>query len=142
MTPANERFTLALRSIESDDDDLQAKLYDLIDTIPPEEKKEEFVSTMFAFFERFPDSDHGSPGPFVHFIEAWVGYETELELSVRRKPTPHTVWMINRVLNAPSSSSQRERWMDLLRSVESHPNSTELTIFEAKKFLTHQNEKG
>lgn len=45
--------------------------------------------------------DFGMPGPLVHFVEKFFrnGYEELLLDSVRRHPTPHTLWMVNRIAN-------------------------------------------
>jgi hypothetical protein len=43
---------------------------------------------MFNVMERPPDADLGSPGPLVHTLERWRGYEPELVNSVRRRMLP------------------------------------------------------
>ncbi|MBQ4220938.1 MAG: hypothetical protein II666_15450 [Butyrivibrio sp.] len=54
---------------------------------------------LFVFMENNPNIDYGMPGPIVHFMESYYkkGYEDELLKSVKRKPTQHTVWMLNRI---------------------------------------------
>jgi hypothetical protein len=47
-------------------------------------------------------------------LESWPGrYEALLAESVRRKPSPLTVWMVNRILNARSPDA--DAWLTLLR---------------------------
>lgn len=60
------------------------------------------VPAFFDLMERHPDADLGSPGPVVHFVERFLsnGYEEHLLDSVRRKPTPLTVWLLHRVANS------------------------------------------
>src|ERR1700722_19323310 len=55
---------------------------------------------LFRTMERLDGVDLGTPGPLVHTLESWPGrYEKLLAESVRRKPTPLSVWMVNRILN-------------------------------------------
>src|ERR1051326_2638174 len=52
---------------------------------------------LFKTMERLDDVELGTPGPLVHTLESWPGkYEALLKESVARKPSPLTVWMINR----------------------------------------------
>jgi hypothetical protein len=55
---------------------------------------------MFDLMERLDDVDLGSPGPPVHALESTeAAYEPHLVASIRRKPSPVSVWMVNRILN-------------------------------------------
>ena len=49
--------------------------------------------------EDFPEADFGQPGPLTHFVEGFYksGYEELLYQSIKRKPTLHTIWMVNRI---------------------------------------------
>lgn len=59
------------------------------------------VEPILRLMERNEDADFGTPGPFVHFVETFYrsGYEDKLLESIRRKPTSHTLWMLNRIVN-------------------------------------------
>lgn len=61
----------------------------------------EYIRPILELMENYPELDYGMPGPLVHFMEAFYGngYEDLLLYSIRRKPTMHTLWMANRVLN-------------------------------------------
>jgi hypothetical protein len=92
---------------------------------------------MFDLMERLDDVDLGSPGPLVHALESTGnGYEPRLEASVRRKPSPLSVWMVNRILNA--DRADRRSWLDLLTEAASHPLASEATHADARAFLAHQ----
>src|SRR6516162_9704915 len=67
------------------------------------------VDPVLSFLEEHPDVDVGSPGPLVHFVEQFSGekYEAKLLKSVHRKPTAHTLWMLNRVINSIKDPAQR-----------------------------------
>ena len=59
------------------------------------------IEPIFRTMEKFPETDFGSPGPFVHALEFFAGhYETYLFESLKRRPTPLTIWMLNRIINA------------------------------------------
>ena len=93
---------------------------------------------LFRTIERLGDADLGSPGPLVHALESWRGgYEPFLAESVRRKPTPLSAWMLNRLLNARPPDAGA--WLDLLRSIAPHPMASDETKAAAAGFLEYQN---
>ena len=95
------------------------------------------VPAMYRTMERLDDVELGSPGSIVHTLESWSGgYETLLAQSVRRKPTPLSVWMVNRILNAGPPDA--ESWLAALRSVLDNPNASEETKAGAMSFLEYQ----
>ena len=69
------------------------------------------VEPLLLFMERHPLSDFGMPGAIVHYVEQFYknGYEDLLIASVIRRPTLHTVWMINRIKNAGENSDKYEK---------------------------------
>ena len=69
----------------------------------------EAVDDVLAFMEQHPDIDFGAPGPLAHFIERFYGsdYKTALLASLVRKPTQHTVWLLNRVINGEREPDTR-----------------------------------
>jgi hypothetical protein len=92
---------------------------------------------LFRTMERLDGVDLGTPGPIVHTLESWRGsYEVLLRGSVQRKPTPHSVWMINRILNA--SPPDADSWLDLLRSVADNPAASAETKTQAEEFVRYQ----
>ena len=68
--------------------------------------------------EEFPDADFGQPGPLTHFVETFYsnGYEELLCQSLKRRPTVHTVWMLNRIINVPKLAN-KETYVALLNEV-------------------------
>jgi hypothetical protein len=95
----------------------------------------ESVSVILKFMEEQPAFDFGTPGPLVHFVEKFYGrgYEAELLASIARKPTSHTIWLLNRVINGTKQPAERERLVNALRQAESHPASDA----QAKRQATH-----
>lgn len=96
---------------------------------------------MFGLLERFPAEDFGAPGPLVGALEEMPGYEELLRESVARKPTQHTVWMVNRILNSPLDEATRAAWTALLESVLRHPEADGEARESAVQFLEFQRAK-
>lgn len=95
------------------------------------------AAVLFRTMERLDGSELGTPGPLVHTLEAWGGqYEAFLVESVSRKPTPLSVWMVNRILNG--NAPNREAWLSLLRRAEHHPAASDVTRAQARDFLQFQ----
>lgn len=92
---------------------------------------------MFGVMERLDQSRLGTPGPLVHTLEKWRGgYELFLAESLRRKPSPLTVWMANRILNL--NPPDAATWMTLLQSVADHPAASEESKRQAARYLVYQ----
>ena len=107
-------------------------------TLPQPERA---VPALFDVMERMPDADLGSPGPLVHTLERMRGhYESELVESIKRRPTPLALWMVNRILNGTGNPEQRQFYMDLLRFAAEHPAASGSAKYEAQHFIQHQTE--
>ena len=85
--------------------------------------------------ERHPLTDFGRPGPIVHFVERFYkkGYEEELLLSLKRMPTLHTVWMLNRLING---TDQAEVYLNLLKEISENASYDKEIREEALHFLS------
>ncbi|MCI9588094.1 MAG: hypothetical protein HFF60_09025 [Oscillospiraceae bacterium] len=92
------------------------------------------VEPLLLFMERHPLSDFGMPGAIVHYAEQFCkkGYEDLLAVSVARRPTLHTVWMLNRVKNAGEDAGKYEQ---LLRDILERPDVEEEIKNSVKEFL-------
>lgn len=92
------------------------------------------VPILLRTLERLDGVDLGTPGPLVHTLESWRGvYEPHLADSVRRNPTPLTVWMVNRILNSKPSDSFA--WIETLRDVAENAAASEEARTVAREFL-------
>jgi hypothetical protein len=94
----------------------------------------EVVEPILRFMEAHPGVDFGVPGPLVHLVETFHGYEDQLVTSVSRKPIAHTVWMLNRVLNDTDDPSDRCRLIALMKTVETHPEADTATRERARHY--------
>ncbi|WP_410816662.1 hypothetical protein [Micromonospora sp. 050-3] len=130
----------ALEVLDFDVMRLDANGSDQLDAICAElaerDDPQQWAPLLYALMERLDTADLGSPGPLVHTLETWRGYRRMLVESLRRKPTPLTVWMANRVLNGnPPDAPQ---WLRLLQEAASHPMASPHVQADARDFLTYQ----
>jgi hypothetical protein len=115
------------------------RLYHLCDEMREINDASTCAPVMFHTMERLDDIELGTPGPLVHTLESWRGaYEALLAESIQRKPSPLTVWMVNRILN--TRPSEADAWLALLRIAMSHPSASEATKADAADFLRRQTE--
>lgn len=93
------------------------------------------VESLLLFMERHPLSDFGMPGAIVHYVEQFYknGYEDLLIASVTRRPTLHTVWMVNRIKNAGENSDKYEK---VLNDILTKQDVEEEIKTSAKEFLS------
>ena len=114
------------------------RLYDLVEELFETPNPEQAMDAMFRMMERLPDSDLGTPGPLVHGLERFKDYEPRLIESVRRLPTPLSVWMVNRILNTPLPQPRREFLLSLLEEAFAHPEINDELRQDILGFLEHQ----
>lgn len=74
------------------------------------------IEPLLRFMERHPLTNFGMPGAIVHYVEQFYkkGYEDLLIASIQRRPTLHTVWMVNRIKNTGENS---DRYIDILTAI-------------------------
>lgn len=103
----------------------------------------EVVAPILRFMEEHPSIDFGAPGPLVHFVERFYrrGYEDHLVESVLRRPTAHTVWMLNRVVNGTKEPDARERLISVMRRARVHPLADADTKNDVIHFLERLGER-
>lgn len=113
---------------------------EILSKVREEEDSFEYVSYLLQLMEENPDLDFGVPGPAVHFVEKFFqkGYEELLLESVTRRPTLHTLWMLNRIINSPALKD-KEKYLDALKSISENENESDLVREEARSFLSYQN---
>ena len=114
---------------------------DVLSSIINEDDSIEYVDKLLLFMENNPDIDYGMPGPIVHYMEKYYnnGYEELLYNSIKRKPTVHTLWMLNRILNSPILK-EREKYLLVLKHV-ADDNESDIIKEHANMYLQHQMKK-
>ena len=90
------------------------------------------VEPLLQFIERHPVSDFGMPGEIVHYLESLEGYEDKLVDSINRRPTLHTVWMINRIKN---TGENYEKYTKILNGVLERKDIEDEIKESVKEFL-------
>ena len=97
----------------------------------------EATEPILRFMEEHPTVEFGMPGTLVHFVERFYqkGYEAKLLESIERRPTAHTVWMLNRLINGAKSASTREQLIAVMEQAKNHPQSDAETVRRIARFL-------
>ncbi len=99
-----------------DTDDFEYIMDDCIMKLQEQNAGIEAVLPLLQLMERHPMYDFGMPGAIVHFVERFYkkGYEELLIDSVERRPTMHTVWMLNRLING---SDNKLDYIEVMKKV-------------------------
>ena len=94
----------------------------------------EAVTPLLQLMERHPLEDFGMPGAIVHFVERFYknGYEKLLIESIERRPTLHTVWMLNRIING---SDNHAEYINLMNSILERKDVEDEIKNSIKEFL-------
>ena len=58
--------------------------------------------------------------------------------SIERQPTPHTVWMLNRVINGKHDPQERRAILSVMERVVQHPAADAFTRERAADYLEFQ----
>jgi hypothetical protein len=124
----------------ADDIEAEETLYQLVDLLDDVDDPSSVFPAVFRFFERNDGAEIGNPGPLVHFLEQWYPrYVDPLAESVRRAPVPHTLWMVNRILNDSAiGEPMRASLMELLEQTKNSSAADEGIRKSAANFLRFQ----
>ena len=115
---------------------------EVIEKIKKETNAFEYIAPMLRLMEENPNLDFGDPGPMVHFMESYYrkGYERILAESIKRKPTVHTIWMLNRILNDPNLSD-RQIYTDALNELTTRTDLDKSVAEAIQMCVSRQNNK-
>lgn len=117
------------------------ELYLLTQDLNEAENPGQFVRPIFELIEKYPIMEAGTPFPVVHFLEK-QNYKGALLDSLARKPTPMTVFMLNRILNVTEEElSEYENLLVLMKEIADNPNVDTNTQKEASDFYDYQMQK-
>lgn len=99
------------------------------------------VEPILKLMEKHDYIDFGMPGPLAHFVETFYrkGYEAKLIESLKRRPTEHTLWMLNRIINGVEGE-QRESLLQLLDEILARPDLRDNAREAAKEFRAQHKE--
>jgi hypothetical protein len=124
---------------EGNDADTQ-RLYELVDDLKLVGRSPTHVRAILrGVAESHPMAHFGSPGPLVHYVETFPGFEDvlfELAVSV---PTHHFLWMLGRCVNGGGDLGDKAA--EILRAHFLGPNVPEALRQHAASFLAAQETK-
>lgn len=99
----------------------------------------ETVTPILEIMERHPLDDFGMPGAMVHFAESFgEEYKPLLISSLKKRPSMHTVWMLNRCING---SADKAEYIDLLKEISERTDIEKEIRESAGDFYKFQLEK-
>ncbi|MFT3962822.1 hypothetical protein [Propionivibrio sp.] len=98
-------------------------------------EKTNIVEGIFLFLEGHETTDIGNPGPLVHFAESlpYGSYKKLLFESLLRKPTGHSIGMLNAMINGAKTDGERLQLLNAMRAASMHY----LASAEAKGLAIH-----
>ena len=101
---------------------------------------DEMLVPVFQLMEKYPLIDWGMPGAFVHLLESanYSLYSQCLIESLNRQPTMHTVWMLNRQLNAVDEP-EKIKYITVMQNIVDNNDLPIEIRNSAKSFLDYQN---
>ena len=138
-------ITAELESIPTDEE-FESRSYELAETWISRDIGIDAVRPILLFMESHPQIDYGGPGPLVHFMERHYksdeGYRTTYEElvveSIRRRPTAHTVFLLNRLINGSKEAEKKQRFIAIMAEARTNPSANSATIEAIKDFLAFQ----
>ena len=117
-------------------DDFEYDSEDIISEMEAEGAGFETIDSLLGIMERHPLDDFGMPGAMVHFIERFYPeFPPLLIASVKRAPSLHTVWMLNRCINGAKDKSEL---LSVLEGVINNENADIAVRDKAKEFFEYQ----
>lgn len=121
-------------------DDFETSSSDLVDRWESLNVGFEAIEPILRFMEENPSIEFGTPGALVHFVEKFYrnGYEQKLLESVSRKPTSHTAWMLNRLINGEKASVEKRRLVNAMMQAKLNPLADPEALDQINRFLERQ----
>lgn len=135
MTP--QEITDELLNVAASTDFVSGS-YDLTDRWAAESGGIETVEPILRFVEGNPLLDFGTPGPLVHYLEGFYGngYEELLIESIKRMPTSHTVWMLNRLIHGAKDADNKRLLIHTMAEAGEHHLVDPVTSQQIAAFMS------
>lgn len=112
----------------------------IISKVRHEKDAFDYIEPLLQFMEGNPELDFGQPGPIVHFMESFDGYEKLLVESIKRMPISHTIWMLNRVINDPNLKN-RKKYLKLMKEQLRRKDISDELKEEIEDFVSFQEDR-
>ena len=99
--------------IENNDNSLEKIDEELTELESSIDIDKNIINEFLYIYEEYPNFDFGVPGTLTHFLETFYkkGYEERLIESIRRTPTKHTLWMLNRIINGTNGKELKDNYI-------------------------------
>lgn len=99
---------------------------------------DELLEPIFKLMEKYPLADWGMPGALAEIAESANEelYEKCLLESIKRQPTLHTVWLLNRYINSVPDA-QKARLILVMRSVADNEELPKAIRDSAGEFIDY-----
>jgi len=115
--------------------------YDIVDKMKADNIGMESVPPILELMEKYPLVDFGTPGALTHFIENFSEknsdwYDNLVVQSVKKCPTVHTVWLLNRIVNA-SIEEQKKEYLQIMENIYNNKTLHENIREVAESFLKY-----
>lgn len=122
-------------ALKMNDDDFLEFAEEKTEELNSLENSNEAIEPILTLMENNPNTDFGMPGPLVHFVEQYYkhGYEETLISSLRKTPTSHTLWMLNRIINGLQGDIKNQFIVEL-KEITERPDIDDLTRNSAREF--------
>lgn len=122
-----------------EEDEFIGLQYDIVDEMETDKVGFEITQDILELMGKNPLVEFGSPGPLTHFIEKFYNdnqeqYQKILKNSVGEKPTIHTVWLLNRIINGTEGKTKMEL-TQIMKSISRDLNLNKEIREVAEKFL-------
>ncbi len=122
-------------------DDFEYEMEKRVDMLKEAGAGLDTAEKLLGIMERHPLDDFGMPGAMVHFIESFdPEYESFLVESVKRRPSLHTLWMLNRCING--KNSKKDEYINLMSETANRADVEKAIQDSAQDFVNYQLRSG
>ena len=117
-------------------DYFEAEMDEIMSKLEAEGAGFEIIERLLGIMERHPLDDFGMPGAIVNFIEKFdPEYIPLLTGSIKRCPSAHTVFMLNRCING---SENKDEYIKILEAVAEDESIDDYIRESAQEFVDFQ----
>jgi hypothetical protein len=106
-------------------DDAEIELFDLLEAAGPPTR--EAVLAVIEFAAKAPKVEYGAPGPLVHYVEEFAGYEKIVTDEIGQRPSLTLIWMLERRMHVETDEVVRTKYRSLIRTALSAIRADEST---------------
>lgn len=127
-------------NVVDEDAEFETLMYEVADELTANNMGLDCVEPILKLMEKYPCLSFGSPSALTHYMEKFYkkGYERLLVQSVKRTPTVHTLWLLNRLINGADNETVKI-YVAMMYEVSQNASNPQEIRDEAKHFYEYQN---